>query len=210
MIHPLSPLPGIRTRRRCGLATAGTLLLVILATPAIHAQAPAPREERPASGKKELTPQQKEMQRVAKIMAWARQAKPTQLELLRRMYEPIYKGNQQDLVSNQQYAQRCWAQAETIAKQANARPEVVRQWQTAAKLYLELAKQNQAIVKTLDAGVFNLAEPFAAIAKIEQQITQLTGKTPKRDWFMPSDFQRAAGPALPGGGQPPPPAHRQP
>jgi hypothetical protein len=162
------------------------------AAPAAAPAAPVLSREQ----EKKLTPAQKEALRLRRVMDWARETNPTQKQLLYRIYEPVIEGCRRDYPRNQSFAQTCREKAGDAAQRGQDRS--ADSFSKAAKLFQELAKQNQAVVRAIEAGDAQALEAACvAIPEIETQIQQLTERRVERDWLLPGELQRAAAPPAP-------------
>ena len=181
-------------------STSYPLLLLIVAVsfsalPALAQQRTAPipaQREKPESM---MSPQEKENKRIQELMEWRAKSHPTQLEYIRKLYEPVVAGCRKDYPRNLKMAEFYSDKAEKAqganqAKNADA-------YAKAGEYYQALAKFNVQIVKALtENNGKDLDEAFAGILKLEGWIAQVTGKTVERDWFVPGEG--AEQPAAPG------------
>jgi len=76
-----------------------------------------------------MTPLQKERARLRQGMLWAQRAKPSQKDMMKAMYDPIIKGNQEDADRN----------AKLAARFAEKVDEAEKNWQE-AQLGIRLAR----------------------------------------------------------------------
>ena len=141
----------------------------------------------PAAAEDASSPQQKESLRIRKIMEWAKQAKPTQKELMLKLYEPVLDGCRKDYPHNQQFAELCQGRANDAAK--NGQEKTAEKWTKAAQLFVALAQQDSIILKALPAGDGKaLDADFAEIPRIERQILDVTEHPVKRTWYLPGEL----------------------
>jgi len=141
----------------------------------------------PAGADDASSPQQKESQRIRKIMDWAKQAQPTQKELMLKLYEPVLDGCKHDYPRNQQFAELCQGRADDAAK--NSQEKTAEKWAKATRLFLALAQQDSIILKALPAGDGTaLDAAFAEIPRLERQILEVTEHPVRRNWNLPGEL----------------------
>ena len=140
------------------------------------------------------SPKDRENQRLQAVMDWAKKAHPTQQQLMYKIYEPILLGCRKDYPKVLQMAQTMDSRADDT--QSKGQEKSAAQYRTAARLYEKLAEQYSVVVTSFEnKNIPAMKKAFDAIPKLEAKIVEATGKSPKRDWVLPTDFAPTPAPA---------------
>ena len=170
-------------------------LVLIVAGVAVQAQQAAPAARKSGGDPSQyLSARDKESLRIRAVMDWAKNAHPTQQQLMYKIYEPILLGCRKDYPKVEKMAQLMSDRAGQA--QSNGQEKSTAKYQVAARLYLKLAEEYVAVVTAFDkSDGAAMQAAFEAIPKLEAKIADATDKAPKRDWVLPTDFAPAAAPA---------------
>lgn len=133
----------------------------------------------------------RENKRIQQVMAWAAQAKPSQKELLLKIYEPVVEGNKKDYARNLEYAKKYREKADDAAR--SMKDKDAKYYESVAQLLEYYAKQNKAVVEAILGGKGAAMEAaLAEIRKVEDRFAKLTGQAYQREWLMPSETKARA------------------
>ena len=175
------------------LAGMISLLAALLSAPPARAQstpaAPQTTQAQQAEkAKKRLQAQKDERRRWKAIMEWIKKESPDPLTIFQRVNEPVLAGCKHDLPQNERIAKQYQARAAEMAKNPKAKA-TAELYVRAAKLYADLAGENLKVLKAGETGyAAPIKEALAAIPKLEESIAEVTGRPPRRDWFLPAEL----------------------
>ena len=141
---------------------------------------------------------QREAERIERTMEWSARTNPDPRTFWAKMYEPFIKGNRYDVAVNQRMATQYLNMARN-AQNENKSRVTVEKYLAVSKLYAELAAENSKLLtamENLDDGAFHTG--CSALETIERKITNQINRTPRRSWFLPSEFTDAPPAPKPG------------
>jgi len=144
------------------------------------------------SASTELTPQQRELVRQQKVQRAFVGKGLSPRELCRAINEPVIRGNQAMVETNQEYADRFHSKAKEYGDKGDE--ESFKQYNKLGDLFAEYVAQNKAILGVFTGKGGVLSEAFAEVKRIEGEIFKITRKRVKRDWFLPEELAATPSP----------------
>ena len=123
-----------------------------------------------------------------KVEEWADKNEVKRTDFLERYYQPVVDGNRKSYENNMRMAKKLRDMAEQA--RTKGQDERAAKYNRAGKLYYQSAQQNKAIVQAITNEQDNqmLQDAFNELQDLEKQIAQLTGRWPKRQWFIPREL----------------------
>lgn len=131
---------------------------------------------------KDLTPRERETERVTKIMNWALANQVSKTEMMQRIFVPLAKANLRDSERNQQMA----GQFSEMAKEAqrNRQQEAARKYHAVAELLRESARQNRRFAEGYkETNFVAMRQALKVLYTNDDRIEQIMGKRIERNWY---------------------------